>query len=180
MFRIDDPTAAVALPTPETAGAEGYFTEGSPTAGTPATNVRGSWLNMIQEELRAIVVAGGLTPAKTVYSQVLAAIRTIIQTYTIGNGQTTQNVLASRAWSTTYTNSTGKPIFVNVAGSVTTTGAAIQLTVAGQVFVGTSDYSGGTPSFISSVFAIVPPGATYSAGVTTGSVGALWSWTELR
>jgi len=74
MFRIDDPTAATSLPTPEAAGTEGYFTEGNPTAGTPATNVRGSWLNMIQEELRAIVVAAGLTPSKTAYNQVLLAL----------------------------------------------------------------------------------------------------------
>ncbi|VVE30007.1 hypothetical protein PEP31012_03619 [Pandoraea eparura] len=79
MFRIDDATAATALPTPEAAGSEGYFTEGNPTAGTPATNVRGSWLNMIQEELRAIVVAGGLTPSKTTYNQVLSAIKRICQ-----------------------------------------------------------------------------------------------------
>jgi hypothetical protein len=74
MFRIDDATAATSLPTPETAGTEGYFTEGDPVAGTPATNVRGSWLNMIQEELRALVVYGGLTPSKTVYTQVRDAI----------------------------------------------------------------------------------------------------------
>ncbi|BDD90857.1 hypothetical protein PanNE5_02970 [Pandoraea sp. NE5] len=79
MFRIDDATAATALPAPEAAGTEGYFTEGNPTAGTPATNVRGSWLNMIQEELRAIVVAGGLTPSKTTYNQVLSAIKRIGQ-----------------------------------------------------------------------------------------------------
>ncbi|SAL25760.1 hypothetical protein AWB73_01940 [Caballeronia turbans] len=77
MFRIDDPTAATSIPTPEAAGTEGFFTEGNPTAGTPATNVRGSWLNMIQEELRAVVVAGGLTPSKTTYNQVLSALNTL-------------------------------------------------------------------------------------------------------
>ncbi|MFL9893738.1 gp53-like domain-containing protein [Paraburkholderia sp. RL17-381-BIF-C] len=74
MFRIDDATAATSLPTPEAAGTEGYWTEGNPATGTPATNVRGSWLNMIQEELRAIVVAGGLTPSKTTYTQVRDAL----------------------------------------------------------------------------------------------------------
>ncbi|WP_052131841.1 hypothetical protein [Caballeronia zhejiangensis] len=77
MFRIDDPTAATTLPTPEAAGTEGYFTEGNPTSGTPATIVRGSWMNMIQEELRAVVVAGGLTPSKTTYTQVRDAIKAI-------------------------------------------------------------------------------------------------------
>jgi hypothetical protein len=77
MFRIDDPSAATALPVPEAPGTEGYFIEGDPVAGTPATLVRGSFLNMIQEELRAIVVAGGLVPSKTTYNQVLAAIRAL-------------------------------------------------------------------------------------------------------
>ncbi|MDR5784055.1 hypothetical protein QCE63_32055 [Caballeronia sp. LZ065] len=77
MFRIDDATAATSLPTPEAAGTEGYFTEGNPTSGTPATNVRGAWLNMIQEELRAVVVAGGLTPSKTTYNQVYQALQAL-------------------------------------------------------------------------------------------------------
>jgi len=77
MYRIDDPTAATSLPTPEAAGTEGFFTEGNPATGTPATRVRGSWLNMLQEELRAIVVAAGLTPAKGSNAQVLAAIKAL-------------------------------------------------------------------------------------------------------
>jgi hypothetical protein len=75
MFRIDDATAATSLPTPETAGTEGYFTEGNPTAGTPATNVRGSWLNMIQEELCAILASAGITRSKTAYNQVNSALQ---------------------------------------------------------------------------------------------------------
>jgi hypothetical protein len=75
MFRIDDATAATSLPAPEAAGTEGYFTEGNPTAGTPATNVRGSWLNMIQEELCAILAAAGITRSKTSYNQVNAALQ---------------------------------------------------------------------------------------------------------
>jgi hypothetical protein len=77
MYRIDDATASTTLPTPEVEAAEGYFTEGNPARGTPATKVRGSWLNLIQEELRAIVVAGGLTPSKTVYNQVLTAVKAL-------------------------------------------------------------------------------------------------------
>ncbi|MCA8026469.1 hypothetical protein [Burkholderia cepacia] len=79
MYRIDDATAATSLPTPEAALAEGYFTEGNPGTGTPATKVRASWLNMLQEELRAVVVGAGLTPSKTAYSQVYAAIQLLIK-----------------------------------------------------------------------------------------------------
>ncbi|MET3132226.1 hypothetical protein AAKU55_002496 [Oxalobacteraceae bacterium GrIS 1.11] len=78
MRRIDDPSASPVLPAPEAAGTEGYFTEGAPGV-TPATLVRASFLNMVQEELRNIVVAGGLIPAKTVYNQVLSAIKALVQ-----------------------------------------------------------------------------------------------------
>ena len=78
MYRIDDATAATSLPVPEAALTEGFFTEGNAAAGTPATNVRGSWLNMIQEELRNVVLAGGLTPSKTTYTQLRDAINAYI------------------------------------------------------------------------------------------------------
>ncbi|WP_185634050.1 hypothetical protein [Burkholderia stagnalis] len=80
MYRIDDATAATSLPVPEAAGTEGYFTEGNPATGTPATKVRASWLNMIQEEIRGVVVAAGLTPGKTSYGQLLTAIQSFQRT----------------------------------------------------------------------------------------------------
>ncbi|WP_230971960.1 hypothetical protein [Burkholderia cepacia] len=78
MYRIDDATAATLLPTPESAAAEGYFTEGNPATGTLATKVRASWLNMLQEELRNVVTTAGLTPSKTTYTQVASAVQTLI------------------------------------------------------------------------------------------------------
>jgi hypothetical protein len=77
MFRIDGATAAPSLPTPAAAGTPGYFTEGNPTAGTPATNVTGDWLNMMQEELMSLLTAAGLTPSKTTFTQVRDAIKAI-------------------------------------------------------------------------------------------------------
>lgn len=107
MYRIDDSTAATSLPTPETAGAEGFFTEGNPATGTPATNVRGSWLNMIQEELRAVVVAAGLTPSKTVFTQVRDAIASMY-----GGG---------RLLRTSVYTSVGGTLYVSVNGAAPTT-----------------------------------------------------------
>src|SRR4051812_47040532 len=74
MFRIDDATAAAALPAPEAAATEGFFTEGSPGTA-PATIVRASWLNRVQELLRGPVVDAGLTPTKTGYTQLRDALR---------------------------------------------------------------------------------------------------------
>lgn len=74
MYRIDDPSAAAALPEPEAAGREGFFTEGVPGV-KEATLVRASFLNMLQEELRNIVLAAGIVPAKADFSQLLKALR---------------------------------------------------------------------------------------------------------
>ncbi len=75
MNRIDDPAASQTLPVPEAAGSEGYFTEGNPATSLPATPIRASWLNMVQEELAAITIAGQVARAKGVYGQCLRALR---------------------------------------------------------------------------------------------------------
>ncbi|MFL9907359.1 gp53-like domain-containing protein [Paraburkholderia sp. RL17-337-BIB-A] len=79
MFPTDQPTAVSTLPTPASAGTPGFFTGGNPAGGQPATLVDADWLNMLQQELLNIVTAGGLTPSKTTYNQVLSAIKRIGQ-----------------------------------------------------------------------------------------------------
>jgi hypothetical protein len=79
MQRIHDPTAAPALPaTPALTGPTGYFTWGVPGVTAP-TIVRDWWLNMIQEELLALLTAAGITPDTTGANntQVLQAIRAL-------------------------------------------------------------------------------------------------------
>jgi hypothetical protein len=96
-------------------------------------------------------------------------------TPSIGVGQTWQNVTASRAFSTTYTNSTGKPIMVSVnlynGGGDPSSG--IGLTVGG-VLVGNA-YQPGIANGYAQLSAIVPNGTTYSCTGTT-----LGTWLELR
>lgn len=79
MFLTDQTTAAATLPTPAAAGTPGYFTNGSPGTGVPATIVDADWLNMLQLELMSIVSAAGITPSKTTYNQVLSAIKRVCQ-----------------------------------------------------------------------------------------------------
>jgi hypothetical protein len=92
----------------------------------------------------------------------------------VGAGQTWTNVTASRAFGTTYTNSTGAPITVVIAFAYPTAGAAGVLTVGGvaiqfgQVNSAYIQLASGT--------AIVPAGATY---VFTAST-TLNQWLELR
>lgn len=96
---------------------------------------------------------------------------------TLGYNQTWQDVTASRASGTTYTNSTGKPIQVNVAGDCSSGSAILYLTVGGVLI------SGGQVTNIANqtaqVGAIIPPGATYVLSVSTGTVTPTY-WSELR
>jgi len=92
----------------------------------------------------------------------------------VGVGQTWTNVTASRAFGTTYTNSTGAPITVVIAFAFPTAGATGVLTVNGvaiqfgQVNSAYIQLASGT--------AIVPAGATYVFSATT----TLNQWLELR
>lgn len=94
----------------------------------------------------------------------------------LGISQPWQDVTASRAINTTYTNSTGKPIFIRMITTPVT--STVTLTIGGVVAdidsIHNSDYS-----TYKSVSGIVPNGATY---VVTSSYGseAIYKWSELR
>nr|MCV4207581.1 hypothetical protein [Roseomonas sp. SXEYE001] len=77
MRRIKSPTAVASPPAvPTLAGVEGYFTNGNPAAGVPATRVPDWWLNMVQEELLAFPAAAGITPGAN-SDQALQSVRRI-------------------------------------------------------------------------------------------------------
>ena len=84
----------------------------------------------------------------------------------LGDGQTWQDVTASRTVGTTYTNSTGKPIYLYAVSSSSAWGITIN---------GTALVAGGT--YTSQVVAalVIPSGATYAL-----STGTLGKWLELR
>jgi len=87
----------------------------------------------------------------------------------LGYGQTWQNVQASRAFGTTYYNTTGKPIVAHITGSF------VQIT--GTVNGITAGFSNNTATSTNNyIWLIIPPGASYVA--TSG--GSLQNWTELR
>lgn len=88
MFRIDDPSAAASLPVPEPTGTPGFWTEGNPATGIPATLERASWFNSIQEELMSVLAAGGITASKTTYTQLLAALQAMYGNGRIGHAFT--------------------------------------------------------------------------------------------
>lgn len=96
----------------------------------------------------------------------------------IGVGQTWQNVTSSRAANTTYTNSTGKPIFISVYWFGSPNHGAMQLIVDGLTIGKQGVTSVASAGMHCTMTAIVPNGSTYRAETITG--GSLQTWHELR
>jgi hypothetical protein len=76
MYRIDNATAAAALPASTDPGPnpDSFFTDGDPGGGIPATEVPAEWFNMVQEEIAGAVEAAGDVLDKTDNAQLAAAI----------------------------------------------------------------------------------------------------------
>jgi hypothetical protein len=90
----------------------------------------------------------------------------------VGANQTWQDVSASRASAVNYTNSTGKPIMVNIVTNPTTT--TVSLTVDG-VTVAVSLNTPDTVATRDNLSAMVPNGSVYRL-----SAGVFEEWAELR
>lgn len=89
----------------------------------------------------------------------------------LGVGQTWQNVTASRAFNITYTNTTGRSIFVQVSQQSSTTffnGVVDGVAIMSVREDSTSDNPVGF---------LVPPGSTYRVDTSSGT---LLTWFELR
>jgi len=101
------------------------------------------------------------------------------QAYDLGVGQTWQDVTASRSVGVTYTNTTGKPIALEVQCGTISTNTDIRFVINGTaqgrtgagVSVGTGDQK--------ILSTIIPDGATYACTVFAGSF-SIGSWFELR
>ena len=102
----------------------------------------------------------------------------------IGVGQTWQDVTSSRAAGVTYTNTTGRPIFISVSGGGQPNNGTMTLTVDGVVLGQQGFQSINSGRSNATMTAIVPNNSTYVAGnVPGGSGGGGWSlvsWAELR
>ena len=90
--------------------------------------------------------------------------------YSLGVGQTWQNVTSSRTGNVTYTNSTNSPIMVTIT-SGQGPGIYVNGVFIGSNATGTSDE--GTITFV------VPSGSTYLADFSSYG-GSLSNWAELR
>lgn len=93
-----------------------------------------------------------------------------------GYGQTYQDLTVSRALTTTYYNTTGRPILVSVTATQNGNGYAEALVNGVVIAASEQGYTTGARLGIT---IIVPSGASYSVQVTS-AVGTLTKWFELR
>ena len=95
----------------------------------------------------------------------------------LGEGQTWQNVIGSRALGTSYTNTTGRAIFVSACVYYGYDGTQVGAVVDGVTLSSMRVYSGGgvAVSMDMVVSFVVPAGSTY---VVNG--GSIRYWAELR
>jgi hypothetical protein len=98
----------------------------------------------------------------------------------LGYSQTWQDVSGSRAFATTYYNTTGRPIWVSVSGQGTVNGSStvLNLLVNGTAIMrhGTVLGAGGA-TYGAAIDAVIPPGSYYSV---TQSQCSIQNWFELR
>lgn len=97
----------------------------------------------------------------------------------VGVGQTWQDMSASRASGTTYTNSTGKPIMVNVFNNALDAGFTISATVGGVLVGYAGGGAGGDARRAGTVSFIVPDGTSYAVTYSAYGLSSI-KWSELR
>lgn len=118
---------------------------------------------------QAANISDALTPAQ-VAGYLAAALPGFTQTW--------QGVTGSRAAGVTYTNSTPLPIHVNVTATLSAANSNAVLVINGTInVVGSGNTLAGAPA--SSVYAVIPPGATYLLSATLGTP-TVSTWSELR
>ena len=102
--------------------------------------------------------------------QALAALSSL------GYGQTWQNVTGSRTIGTTYYNTTGRPILVQLSAQVNNTTNTFAFLING-VNVAQNGVASPNTGSVHTVGGVVPPGGSYSAAAAGFVLNA---WSELR
>jgi hypothetical protein len=145
--------------------------------GTGVTTSTGSGANVLSNSPTLVTPALG-TPSALVGTNITGTASGLsiggnaaTASNALGYNQTWQDVTASRAASTTYTNSTGRPIFISVR--MEQDDGTLNLTVDG-LMIGRTGYTAGPVNY--TLTAIVPAGSTYLVTTTGGTL----YWYELR
>lgn len=154
MHRIDGPGATV----------DGKFTEGNPAAGVPATVVTSDWMNDIQENIMAVLLAGGVTPTKGRAADLVDAVR----------ASATGRLLNTQVFTSsgTYTPTPGMKFAIITAQGGGGGGAGTAVPTSGNVSIGAPGNAG---AYAIGKFLAASIGA--SQAVTIGNGGAAASAT---
>ena len=132
--------------------------------------------------MASVVISGDTSGSVTLSAPSVAGSTTISLPAFTGIAMiigTWQDVTASRALGTTYTNSTGNAIFVSVYATTGTGAGTIKYTI-NSVDIGVQGISAGASCTMRNTLTfIVPNGATYSVTGVAGT-NTLTSWFEIR
>jgi hypothetical protein len=133
--------------------------------------------------MASLVLTGDTSGAITVSAPAVAGTNTATLPLATGelsmlgtSGQTWTDVTGSRVVGTTYTNSTGKPIFIGIKLAGNPQNAGGNLSVNGSVVASFQAYAA---TSVGSVATIVPPSGTYVLTQSTATL-SITSWLELR
>ena len=110
-------------------------------------------------------VSAAVTPSNTA---------TIAQSTDLGVGQTWQNVTGGRSSGTTYTNNTGRPIYIKVSSNFTSSSNSLFLYVNEVEVQRIQQDADGSVNAWADL--IVPPGSSYRINSSNG----FSNWSELR
>ena len=143
-----------------------------PSAQLPAATTSTQGVVILNNTLTSTSAAQALTAAQ---GKVLNDTLNTAVSSSFGVGQTWQDVTASRALGTTYTNTTGKPIQVSVVIRDTGSTNNLDFFVNGVSVVRMADLAGGSYGF-QQLTVTVPSTQTY--GLQTANL--LHAWVELR
>lgn len=135
MYRIDTPDAVASVPAPAGLGTEGYWTHGNPGTGEAATTLDQDWLNALQENLIAFLIAAGIAHSKSDHSRLWQALLRLGAFQDTGSAN---HLIAGPPAGVTFDGSTiGLGTTIKVKVAVTNTGA-VDFTWAGGAALGVS------------------------------------------
>lgn len=145
-------------------------------SGVGFTNLLSPYLTAATAATTYAPIAGNAAATFSVGTATTAA-HAVRYDQAMGLGQTLQDVTASRALGTAYTNGTTKPITVMVSATSAAVGGTLTVTMGAIVVWGSTASAVG---YISAATFVVPVGVSYTVAMGGGGAPTVKTWIELR